>query len=93
MATDLKIVGDVVMVGDRVAVETDQELRADLPKSHPLYNTRAARCVLAGMPDSIIGSGGKLQPIAKEVVTDPVIKLLDDPDVEIDLGGLDDIDR
>jgi len=93
MSADLKIVGDVVMVGDRIAVEADQELRTDLPKNHPLYGTRASRCVLAGMSDSIIGSGGKLLPIAKEVAVDPIIKPLDEPAVEIDLGGLDDIDR
>jgi len=62
---DLKIVDGVVYKGDKIAKPDDAPLRHDLPRGHPLRETRAVKVVMSGMPDCVIGADGKLEPIDK----------------------------
>ena len=57
----------LVRKGTRLATSADVALRTDLPRGHPLYGTRALRCVPSGWGDVVIGDGGKPEPAIKPI--------------------------
>jgi hypothetical protein len=63
LAADLSVMSKAAK---RPAVEADVAPRTDLPKNHPLYGSRAVRCVPAGMPDCTIVDGRLVPIVAKE---------------------------
>ena len=68
MGDGLKLEADGRLTkGGLPAKAEDVALRTDLPKSHPLYGTRAVRAVLSGMGDMVVGADSRLEPAVKAV--------------------------
>ena len=72
--SDVEFKDGVVYIDGKVAETEDQPLRTDLPKTHPLYGTRALCVVPSGYRDCTIGSHGELTQIDDDdpVDIDPV---------------------
>jgi len=62
--------GRVLTTAKATAVEADVAVRDDLSPKHPLYGSRAVRCVPCGMPDCTIVDG-RLVPIEAKPVEEP----------------------
>lgn len=78
----LKLAPDGAVTCDkRPAVEADVRVRDDLPPKHPLYLSRAVRCVPSGMPDCTIVDG-KLVPIEAAKPPEPEPKPIDEKPLE-----------
>lgn len=58
--------------GKAVAKPTDTPIRDDLPRDHPLYGTRALRCVPSGMTDMVIAADGTLLPAIEPEEPKPI---------------------
>lgn len=69
---ELKADGAVELkAAKRPARAEDVAPRTDLPKNHPLYGSRAVRCVPSGMPDCEIVDGQLVPIAAKEPEPEP----------------------
>ena len=54
---------EVASLDARLATTADLGERRDLPRSHPLYGSKALRNVPAGMPDCTLDDRGRLIPL------------------------------
>ena len=78
--------GRVLTAAKAVACADDVAVRDDLPPNHPLYGSRAVRCVPCGMPDCTIVDG-RLVPIEAAKPVEPEPKPIDDGDGEVTRVG------
>jgi hypothetical protein len=78
--------GRVMKADKTLATESDVAVRDDLSRDHPLYGSRAVRCVPCGMPDCTIVDG-RLVPIEPAKPVEPEPKPIDDGDGEVTRVG------
>jgi hypothetical protein len=56
--------------GERLAMAADVAPRTDLPRDHPLYGSRALRCVPSGWGDVVVGADSR--PADAVAVAEPI---------------------